>query len=744
MSPRRGGGKNKSMSRRAKSAKNHSASAGKKAKSSKKKRIPPTQPTGRRLWLFRILSVTVVPFFLLLLAELSLRVIGYGFNADAIVKCRVDGEDAYCDNVKFTWRFFPRNIARQFEPFVFPVEKPAGTYRIFVLGASAARGEPDPAFSFTRILRLMLQDQYPQMNVELINTAIVAINSHVVLEIAKDCARYDPDLFIVYLGNNEVTGPYGAGTVYTKPSVNLPLVRLSIALKGTRLGQLITGLFESVGTGKGGPKIWRGLEMFLDNQVRAGSTNLQAVYRNYEQNLRDISQAARKCGADIIFCTVGANLKDCPPFASLHRPDLTDAEKKEWQEIYEQGIKHESADDYAGAVERYLTAGEIDDAYADLHFRLGRCYWAEGEYEKARLRYVKARELDTLRFRADNRINEAIRKVAGSKVDEGVYLADTAGFLEQNSPHNTTGEELFYEHVHLNFKGTYLLAEAIYDQLRKIVPQKASQRPLLSEAECAERLAYTGWDRHEAAVRILDGFIRKPPFTNQLYHQDQVKQMEQNIESLKVHLTPEALETAAAEYRRAIAGAPEDWVLHWKYGKLLAEDLKEYPAAAEQYRLVQRLVPHSHQGHTAMGAVYRGMGDLDSAIAQYQEAIRIKPTCIEAHYYLAWAYMKQNKMDLAKEYFSRTIQLQPDYMPAYNDLAEILYRRGRIDEAIETCRRGLVFSPNSSLLHGNLGMLLNMKGRREEAIKELRIALDLDPDSARIRQLLDAVLEARR
>jgi tetratricopeptide (TPR) repeat protein len=743
MNPRRGARKKKSLSRRGRSHKTTFATAGEEANSGKKKKAPPRPPTGRRLWLFRILSVTVVPVLVLLLAELSLRIIGYGFNADAIVKCRVGGEDAYCDNGRFTWRFFPRNIARQFEPFVFPADKPADTYRIFVLGASAARGEPDPAFNFTRILRLLLQDQYPQMNFELINTAIVAINSHVVLEIAKDCARYDPDLFIVYLGNNEVTGPYGAGTVYTRQSVNLQLVRLSIALKATRLGQLIAGLFEAVGDAKSTPKIWRGLEMFLDDQVRAESPKLQAVYRNYEKNLRDISRVARKSEADIIFCSVGANLKDCPPFASLHRSDLTHAERKEWQEIYEQGNKLESAGDCSGAIERYLAAAEIDDTHADLQFRLGRCYWTGGQYDKARRRYVKARELDTLRFRADNRINAVVRKVAGSKADEGIYLVDAAGFLEDNSPHNTTGEELFYEHVHLNFKGTYLLAGAIFERLRTILAQKAGPRPGLSQAECAKRLAYTGWDRHESAVKILDGFIRKPPFTNQLYHQNFVEEMVRKIESLKIHMTPEALEKAAAEYRRVIEKTPGDWVLHWKYGKLLAEDLKDYRNAAEQYHLVQQLVPHSHLGHTAMGQVYRGLGELDGAVAQYQQAIRIKPTCIEAHYYLGWAYMRQNKMDLAKEYFSKTIRLQPDYMPAYNDLAEILYRQGRIDEAIETCRRGLVFSPNSSLLHGNLGMLLNMKGHRQEAIEELRIALNLDPDSARIRKMLEAVLSAR-
>ncbi|MFH1716803.1 MAG: tetratricopeptide repeat protein [Planctomycetota bacterium] len=711
-----------------------------------KERMPPQSISGRRLWLFRFAALTVVPILLLLLAELSLRMVGYGFPTAAIVKYRPDGKDSYCDNVKFGWRFFPRNIARHCEPFIFPADKPPDTYRIFVLGASAARGEPDPAFSFGRVLQPMLQARYPAAKFELINTAIVAINSHVVLEIIKDCARCDPDLFIVYLGNNEVTGPYGAGTVYTLPSANLPLIRLGIALKTTRLGQLLSRLVESAGAGKNLPKVWRGLGMFLDHQVRADSPDLEAVYRNFQRNLEDISRVAGKSGAKIIFCTVGGNLKDSPPFASLHRPDLTEMQSKEWDEIYRQGVEHESAGEYTEAMESYLAAARIDDSYADLQFRLGRCYWAEGQYDQARDRYVKARELDTLRFRADTRINSIIRDVAGDKTAKGIYLTDTAGVLEKNSPHETPGQELFYEHVHLNFAGTYLLAETIFEQVQRILPpqwsasQRADDRPTLTRAECAARLAFTDWDRYETANQVLSGFIKQPPFTNQLYQKERLSQMEQDLEALKIYLAPDALAGAASEYRQAIEKTPTDWHLHWKYGKLLTEVLKDYPAAAQQYRLVQKYVPHSHLGYSAMGAVALGLGDFDSAIEQYGKAVRIRPTSGDAHYHIGWAHQMQGKTDEAVKYYSQAMRLEPDYVPTYNNLAEILYRQGKADEAIEICRKGLIFSPDSSILHGNLGTLLNVQGQRDEAIKELRTALELDPDSAKIRKMLEAAL----
>jgi hypothetical protein len=53
-----------------------------------------------------------------------------------------------------------------------------------------------------------------------VNAAVTAINSHVVRPIVHDLTRREADLFIVYTGNNEVVGPFGAGTVFSPLSSN--------------------------------------------------------------------------------------------------------------------------------------------------------------------------------------------------------------------------------------------------------------------------------------------------------------------------------------------------------------------------------------------------------------------------------------------------------------------------------------------------------------------------------------------
>jgi tetratricopeptide (TPR) repeat protein len=698
--------------------------------------------TGWRIWLFRIVALTVIPALLFLLLEIILRITGYGYPTNMTIKCKVRSKVSYCSNVKFSWRFFPSSIARATDPFVFAADKSNNTYRIFVMGASAAAGTPDGSFSLGRNLQVMLSQQYPKVNFEVITAAMPAINSHVVLEIAKDCARHQPDLFIVYLGNNEVVGPYGAGTVFSPISTNLSFIRIQIALKATRLGQLITNLLQSAGVGNV-PAVWRGMQMFIEKQVRADDPHLEAVYKHFQRNLEDISRIANKNRTNIIFCTVGCNLKDSPPFTSLHRPDITEAEQKKWDDIYERGIEYESSGNYADAVKQYLEAAEIDGCYADMRFRMGRCYWEMGQYDEAKTRYIQARELDTLRFRADGRINKIIRNVAGGKTNDGVYLADVVKILEENSPHGIPGEELFYEHVHMNFKGNYLLAEAIFRQIAEILPErvkkyKAGKQPFPTETECERYLAYTDWDRHRIAEEVLNKYIKRPPFTNQLYQNNRVSRMEQNFKVLKVNLSTDNIDEIENEYRWAIRQRPTDVRLSWKYS-LLLESVGKFSAAADQLHLVLDYMPHHYEAYAKLGFISGKQGYLNAAISNNLKAVQIYPSYAEAYYNLALAHHLQKKFGKAVEYYSKSILFMPDQAQAYVNLGLVQYKQGKINEAFETYRNGLKVMPENLNLHFNLGQLLKDQGRRDESLEELRKALQIDPNSIKVQKAIRAI-----
>src|SRR6185503_19071307 len=97
-------------------------------------------------------------------------------------------------------------------------------------------------------------------------------------------------------------------------------------------------------------------------------------------------------------------------------------------------------------------------------YRIAQLAWKAGDFERAKRSFARARDLDTLRFRADDRINGIIRSVAG-KEGEGVELVDMANVFADLSVHGTPGDEIFFEHVHMNPHGNYLIAKSLYPRV---------------------------------------------------------------------------------------------------------------------------------------------------------------------------------------------------------------------------------------------------------------------------------------
>jgi len=704
--------------------------------------------TGGRTWLFRFIIIVVIPALLLLLVEGGLHIVGYGFPTSFTNKYMWKGQPAFCDNNKFTWQFFPKSIAREVDPFIFLEKKPADTYRIFIMGGSAAQGIPDPAFSFGRILQVMLEESYPGITFEIINTAITAINSHVVLEIAKDLAGHDGDLFVIYMGNNEVVGPYGAGTIFSPISPSLSLIRLGIALKSTKLGQLYFNALQSIRAKKNTQISWRGLEMFLSKQVRANDPHLEFVYKHFQKNLEDICSLAHKKGIKVILSTVGCNLKDSPPFASLHRKDLTDGEMKKWKELYHQAMIYDTDAEYEKAARLYMDAADIDNQFAELQFRLGRCFWMSGDFEKARQRYMKARELDTLRFRVDQTLNQIIRQVAETKKNQDVMLADSAKKITENSPHHTPGEELFYEHVHLNFKGHFIIAKALFTHIEKILPQwvkdnKSPGKTLITRERCAKALAYTDWDRFNLAYTILHNYLKKPPYNNQLFHEEREQQMESKLKRLSAFLLPESLEISSMRYSDAIKKRTSDWWLHLKYAELLQEDLIDFKKSAHHYRIVKELLPHAYHGYAGLGYVLLHQGRFKEAIKMDLTALNINPFRVDIYNNLGLSFQMAGQFEKAEEQYLEAIRLQPHYVLAYKNLGMMLNERGRSKEGIKICQKGLKFNPKSWRLHHTLGILFKTQGDAEAAVKELNTALRINPGSKETREILNEILREK-
>lgn len=600
--------------------------------------VDPTSPTrrdlsARRKWTFRLISLIGIPLLFLISLETILRALGIGFQTTFFLPTEIAQRPVYVENLDFGRPFFPAGLERAPLPLVVGAEKPPNTCRIFVFGESAAMGFPGNSFSFGRILEVMLQHRFPNRDFELANTSMTAISSHVILPIARESADLQPDLYVVYMGNNEVVGPFGASGVLGPQATNLTLLRAGIAVRRTHIGQGIQSLIQSTSRHENKTPDWNGMTMFMEHQVRADEPCLKTVYSHFSQNLESICEAGQHAGAEIVVCTVATNLKDSPPFGSLTSLELSGEDAQEWDVLVKKGIEFETELNYDAAIASYRQAVRIDDQHAELQFRLARCLLAINQVTDAQKHYRLARDRDTLRFRADSAINSAIRMVVAKHESEGVCLADSEHEIEVASINSLPGNEYFYEHVHLNFSGNYLVARTVFRQIEKLLSNGEDHvagviHELLSEQECKNRLAYTAWNEMNSlgAVALL---FANPPFTTQIDNDEQQSRVKQQIEAIEKQLTMDGPQVSVNAYLRALDRSDADPVLHMDYGLLLMS-LGQYPEATHQFSALRRYLPYHPAPCVLLAQAFAAQGQRSNALHYCAEALRLRPSWPQA------------------------------------------------------------------------------------------------------------------
>jgi len=512
--------------------------------------------------------------------ELGLHLAGYGASPHFFRGAHTpDGTAIWRENRQVTAPFFTAALARHPEPVRLPATQPAGTYRIFVLGSSAAMGDPEPSFSLARVLEVMLRAAYPERRFEVVNAAVTAINSHLVRNIAQDCAQLEPDLFIVYEGNNEVIGPFGPAGVFA-PFVRTEAgVRAGVWLKGTRTGQLLASLGR-----RDRPADWGGMGMFLQQQIAADDPRLDAVRDHFRTNLLAIAAAGRDAGATTLLCTVATNQRDFAPFLSAN--------------------------------------GEAERVYQE-----GRTALAAGRDAEAAGLLQRALDLDLLRFRTDSRLNQTIRDL-GTNGHPSLQVVDIAQALATRSPHGITGNEFFYEHVHLNLRGTCEVATALFpaiaaDLARRGLASGPAPAPI-GYTEIAPRLGYTAYEQTMIALELVHRF-GQPPFTAQSDHAARLTAWQRAADQGQALLArPDATATLLEIGTRALQQRPDDWILARNTGAMLVS--RQLPAdALPLLEQADRWIDDDVDTLVALGWAHRALGHAAEAEAAFARARKLEP-----------------------------------------------------------------------------------------------------------------------
>jgi len=473
-----------------------------------------------------ILGLVLVPLAMLAGLELALRAGGLGDlppgQASKLSYQQVyppmlqpgqrpDGSPAWISNdARVPWQALDR-------------PKAPGGLRVVVVGGSATAGL---GFSlnvtFARELQRMLQAATPGRQVELLNLGIVALGSSQVRWIVDDvCRRLEPDVVLVYSGNNEFLEIHAAKFAAAGEAGG----GLSAQLNDTNLFRLLGGLKRSAARGRDvtvfdmASAKARVSETEMMRTVTLSADEHAGVVDTYERNLRAMQQSAAQSDTELVLMTVASN------WQWQGRHDLPEDWIAELLGAPPAGSAELEA--ALALAEAQLSAASERERHRWL-FKRGLLQCELSRWDEGRQDLRAAMNADPRLRRATDELAERVRAVAA---DTGTPLLDTIEQLAARSAHGIVGDDVFYDYVHFSPRGTVLVAAAAYQTLRErglVQPVAGFELAAHTQARLAwyaglreDPLAIDQWlgigdlelasDRdlwkHQAHVRTLDALI---------------------------------------------------------------------------------------------------------------------------------------------------------------------------------------------------------------------------------------------
>jgi len=419
----------------------------------------------KRVVLFKAIAI-LLPFLLLILLEVALRIFHYGHDLSLFMEYPGD-KNFLVLNPNASKRYFnDPALAPTGNRELFKKEKDKNAFRIFVLGESTTIGYPYfHNGSFHRWLQYRLMRTFPDRHFEIINLSVTAVNSYTVLGFAKELVDYEPDAVLIYCGQNEYYGALGVGST-SRISGNAHIIQLMLSLRQWRVTQLITSLYEKLTGAFKASKGYSGetlmQRMVADQQIAYGSKLYYRGIEQFQSNMDATLQLFNEHHIPVFISNLVSNEKGMQPFISI---DNDSTRIPAFKRDYELGLAAFALNDLRVADSLFKKADLIYDGHALCNYYMAQSSLQLGDYTTAAAQFAKALDLDMLRFRAPSPLNGIIAQLCMKYPD--VHLVDTRNAFVAHSENHIIGSELILEHVHPNLTGYALMSDAFYEALKR-------------------------------------------------------------------------------------------------------------------------------------------------------------------------------------------------------------------------------------------------------------------------------------
>ncbi|RME50169.1 MAG: tetratricopeptide repeat protein [Deltaproteobacteria bacterium] len=580
----------------------------------------------------------------------------------------------------------PRHGAFRKVSFTHP--KPKGVFRIFVFGGSTVWGWPmGDAQAFPAWLEKGLQALAPGRQIEVHNLGAGSYASWRIRRLAREAAAFSPDLFVLYMGNNEFLEKRFYREIGERAR-RLPEMRG--ALHHLRTYTLLYDLLAPHTTPQPDDPFTSLLHP-LDLPVRHDPEGYRdrkeraEIIRFFAENLEAIRSIAEAAGSKILVCTLPVNLLWTGPTRSVPVANRVLFERA-------RRLQEEGKCEAALPIFERLAAEQPDSA--ELWFRIGRCRYERGDLGAAREALLTSLSHDLYPQRILPEMNGVIRSMAG------VLLCDLDAIVSGEYPGGLIGEGFFIDTMHPSV--------AAHKRIAMEIGRVIVESGLLGDVR---------WSK-ETFQQAISGEEAAP--TGKLYAQ-------KLYFVGKTHLRAGEYEKAIEALRAAIEVAPYYAPLFDTLGTAYGKMGRNEEALAA-FREAYRLDPDNIFAMLNLAIAERNTGRFEEAISLLRKAIGKRPDFFPLHLELARTAFQKDDLPLAQEAATSAVNLKPTDREAVRLLSLIESAQGDLVGGIRRLEALLADYPQDVQLLTDLARLVDRTGDAGKRDALFARALAIDPD----------------
>jgi len=593
-------------------------------------------------YFYIILIVLPILFFILL--ELGLRTFSYGVNYE---QWDIATKGKLMLSQEIAKRYF-YDIKRI--PFsnqdVFDAVKKPNAFRVFVLGGSSAAGYPfSPLGSFSRYVRDRLMLLYPSSEIEVVNISMTAVNSYTIRDLFPGVLDQKPDLILIYAGHNEYYGALGVGSMESL-GTSREIVNLLLYLNKYKTVELLRNtiqwvmkLFSGSDEGPSGTLMSR---MAKDQYIGFNTEIFNDGISQFEGNIRDVLDMAKEKNVPVILSTLASNLKDQPPFVLIKTENFPPADK-----IFNRAK---------------LELNNGNNSVADSLFRF-------------------AKDLDGLRFRAPEKMNEVIKSLSN---EYNLPLVNLDSVFSAISPDKIIGNNLMTDHLHPTLYGQMILGKLFFEEMQQSEFLPKTEKNNLSENE---QDSITVANFHFTQLDSIIGDFRIKLLKND-WPFISIENKVPNTKVLHLKNTADTLAAEVLDDKITWEEAHRKLAAHYLVKNNLNSFLEEMDALISQYPVVVEYYDY-------VANILIQINDYNRAYKYLKTGYDIKPNAFKAKW-LGTIDLYNNKLESAEKYLNESLDYDANDAQVWYNLAGIYVKRNDYKKALELVNKSLMLKSNYS------------------------------------------------